>query len=123
MGNAFAHISEVSFGKAVNRFSGNETITTGMVKRHSLPITIAEPLATLVLEQLQDYLVSHHELSPSIAADLVLQSRERSIINVNTGSSEQDVEKLVAQRYAHKRLAPSIVLRALYMGDIVFFEA
>ena len=58
-----------------------------------------------------------------MAADLILQSRERSIINLSSSSSEQDVEKLVVQMHANKRLTPSLVLRALCMGDMAFFEA
>ena len=122
MGNANAHISDTSLNKAVDRFAASESVKESMVKRKSLPVTVTERLVTLVSENLKDYLVSHHELSPTLAADLVLQSRERSVINISSGSSEQDVEKLVAQMHANKRLTPSIVLRALCMGDLAFFE-
>jgi len=80
-------------------------------------------LATIVSEQLRDYLVSHHELSPTVAADLVLQSRERTIVGLASGGSEQDIEKLVQQMFLNNRLTPSIVLRALCMGDVLLFEA
>ena len=123
MGNITAHISETGLGKAVDRFKESEIVKSSMVKRDSLPVTVAERLVTLVSEQLKDYLVSHHELPPAMAADLVLQSRERSVINLNSGANDQDVEKLVAQMHANKRLTSSIVLRALCMGDLAFFEA
>ena len=83
---------------------------------------MTERLVTLVSENLKDYLVGHHELSPAMAANLVLQSRERTVINLSSGSSGQDVEKLVAQMHLHNRLTSSIVLRALCLGDITFFE-
>jgi uncharacterized protein (DUF2336 family) len=51
-----------------------------------------------------------------------MQSRERAIINLSSGSSEQDLAKLVAQMHQNKRLTPSLILRALCMGDIAFFE-
>ena len=41
---------------------------------------------------------------------------------VSTDSTEEDVERLVNQLYANGRLTPSIVLRALCMGDMKFFE-
>jgi uncharacterized protein (DUF2336 family) len=123
MKNPTARISDDGFTKAIDRFGENETVKESMVKRARLPVTVAERLVTMVSEQLKDYLVGHHELPPSLAADLILESQERSIVNLSGGSSEQELEKLVAQMHANKRLMPSIVLRALCMGDIAFFEA
>lgn len=122
MGNAGAKISDTSLNKAVDRFSQSDAVKEKMVKRESLPVTITERLVTLVSENLKDYLVSHHELSPGMATDLVLQSRERTVINISGGSTEKDLEKMVAQMHHNKRLTPSLVLRALCMGDIAFFE-
>jgi len=123
MNNPTAHISDAGFNKAADRFETSEIVKESMATRANLPVTITERLVTLVSESLKDYLVSHHELPPALAADLILQSRERSIINLSSGSSEPNVEKLVAQMYANKRLTPSLVLRALCMGDLPFFEA
>ncbi|HUY68212.1 MAG TPA: DUF2336 domain-containing protein [Alphaproteobacteria bacterium] len=123
MNNAGAHISDAGFGKAIDRFPHSEAVKANMVQRARLPVTIAERLVILVSERLQEQLVATHELPPALAADLVLQSRERSIINISSGAGGEDVEKLAAQMHAHKRLTPSLVLRALCMGDLVFFEA
>ncbi len=123
MNNTGAQISDASFTKAVTRFEDSETVKEAMVKRPVLPVTVAEKLTTLVSERLRDYLVSHHELSPTVAADLVLQSRERTIVEMATGSTEEEIENLVAQMQQNGRLTPSIVLRALCMGDVLFFEA
>ncbi|MGE3623761.1 MAG: DUF2336 domain-containing protein [Bdellovibrionales bacterium] len=122
MTNATAQIAEKSLGKAVERFADSDSVKEGMVRRKRLPVTITERLVTLVSENLKDYLVSHHELSPALAADLVLQSRERSVINLSAGSSTDEIEKLVLQMHMNERLTPSIILRALCMGDIIFFE-
>ncbi len=122
MDNAGARISDSSLGKAVDRFSESDAVKEKMVKRAALPMTVAERLVTLVSENLKDYLVAHHELSPTVAANLVLQSRERTVIGFSSGSSEEELEKLVTQMFRNKRLTPSIVLRSLCMGDIAFFE-
>lgn len=123
MKNEGADISEKSFTKAVNRFEANDTVKEAIVLRSVLPVTVAERLTNLVSERLCDHLVAHHELSPTVAADLVLQSRERTIVELASGSSEQEMERLVAQMHDHGRLTPSIILRALCMGDVLFFEA
>jgi uncharacterized protein (DUF2336 family) len=122
MGNTGARISEVSLGKAVDRFSTSDTVKEKMVRRLALPVTVAERLVTIVSENLKDYLVSHHELSPAVAANLVLQSRERTVIGLSDHSTEEELEKMVTQMHRNKRLTPSIILRALCMGDIAFFE-
>lgn len=123
VGNRGAQISDAGLIKAVDRFPESEKIQEPMVKREKLPVTVAEKLVVRVSEKLKDYLVTHHELSPTMAADMILQSRERATINLVSNSSDVDVEKLVQQLYRNKRLTPSLVLRALCMGDMPFFEA
>lgn len=123
MNNTGAQISEQSYDKAITRFETNDGIKEAIVKRATLPVTVAERMTQLVSEKLRDYLVSHHELSSTVASDLVLQSRERTIIEMASGSSEDEIEKLVQQMHNNGRLTPSIVLRSLCMGDVLFFEA
>ncbi|MGB4101894.1 MAG: DUF2336 domain-containing protein [Alphaproteobacteria bacterium] len=123
VGNPRAQISDQSLNQVVDLFPNSTLVQEPLVKREKLPVTVAERLVTHVSEKLREYLVTHHELSPSLAADMVLQSRERATINLVSNSSETDVEKLVVQLYRNKRLTPSLVLRALCMGDVAFFEA
>ncbi|MDX2028498.1 MAG: DUF2336 domain-containing protein [Alphaproteobacteria bacterium] len=122
MGNTGAKISDTSMTKAVDRFAESDSVKEKIVKRESLPATVTERLVTMVSENLKDYLVSHHEVPPTLAADIVMRSRERAIINLSGSSSEQELEKLVTQMHRNKRLTLSLVLRALCMGDIAFFE-
>lgn len=123
MSNKGAKIANNSYDMAMKRFEDSEHVKDAMVKRDILPITVAERLTTLVSDRLRDYLVSHHELSPSVAADLVLQTRERAVVEMASGSSEAEMETLVSQMHKNGRLTPSIVLRALCMGDVLFFES
>ncbi|MFA4995384.1 MAG: DUF2336 domain-containing protein [Bdellovibrionales bacterium] len=122
MDNVTAQISEKSLDKAVDRFSANETIKEKIVKRPVLPPALTERLITMVADNMRDYLVSHHQVSPSVAADVVLQSRERTLVGLTGRSSIDDLEKMLVQMHTNKRLTPSIVFRALFMGDITFFE-
>ncbi|MBI1272913.1 MAG: DUF2336 domain-containing protein [Alphaproteobacteria bacterium] len=122
VGNKGAKIAEKSLGKVVDRFPESEMVQEPLVKRDKLPVAVAERLVTHVSEKLKDYLVTHHEMSPTLAADMILQSRERAIVNLAATAAEMDVEKLVLQLYRNKRLTPSLVIRALCMGDVTFFE-
>lgn len=120
--NEGAEITETSFEKVIDKFGEDEAVQTPMVKRSALPVTIVERLVHRVSENLREHLLTHHEMPPSIAADLILQARERATIGLSTASAEEDVERLVHQLYSNGRLTPSIVLRALCMGDMKFFE-
>ena len=124
VGNAGARINEASLDRAIDRFGESEVLQENMVRRSKLPLTISERLVTIVSEQLQDYLVTHHELSADVAGDLVMRSRERATVTlVGDDADEKDVEDLVGQLLANGRLTPSLVLRSLCTGDIAFFEA
>ncbi|HTI81237.1 MAG TPA: DUF2336 domain-containing protein [Acetobacteraceae bacterium] len=122
MANASAQIAEEALGAAINRFADSERVKASMVHRANLPVTIAERLVVMVSDQLQSYLVRHHVLPVSLATDLVLQSRERATLHFSLGSSEQELERLVRQMHRNQRLTPLLVLRALCVGDLPFFE-
>jgi uncharacterized protein (DUF2336 family) len=121
--NATARIAEVSLGAAIDRFADSDRVKANMVHRAELPVTIAERLVAVVSDKLQAYLVSHHELPVSLATDLVLEGRERALLQFSFGSSEQELERLVRQMHRNRRLTPLLVLRALCLGDLAFFEA
>ena len=122
MSNEGAKITEETLNKAITRFEKSDLVKEPMVGRSKLPVTVAERLVSLVSDKLKDVLVKKHELPPSIAADLIMQCRERATGNLFSDASENDVEKLVLQLYKNCRLTPSLILRAACTGDIAFFE-
>ncbi len=122
MDNTTAKINEKTLNSAVDRFANNDAVKEKIVRRPTLPPTVTERLVTMVAENLREHLISHHQVSPSIAADIVMQSRERATISLTGKSSIEELEKLILQMNANKRLTPTIVIRALCLGDISFFE-
>ena len=123
MRNATAQISENGFSMAIDRFSDDDTVKESMARREKLPITIAERLVTLVSDQVKNYLLSHHDLPPDVATDIVLQTRDVTTITLSHGSREEELERLIAEMHRGGRLTPFLVLRALCLGDMEFFEA
>jgi uncharacterized protein (DUF2336 family) len=122
MGNFSASIAEENFHHAIARFAGSDRIKQAMVVRPNLPITVSERLVALVSEELQQHLLRSQALSPGIAADIVLRSREQAIMHLSGGSSEMELSRMIAQMHANGRLTPTLMLRALCTGDIAFFE-
>lgn len=120
--NVGAAISESSMLKMVDKFGDVESVQGGLAHRALLPVTVAERLVHKVSENIKDHILRNHELPPDLAADLVMQSRERATIGLSSESNEDEVEALVRQMHEHGRLTPSIILRAVCMGDMKFFE-
>jgi uncharacterized protein (DUF2336 family) len=122
--NEGAELGERSLGKVIDRFGASPAVQEPLVHRARLPITIAERLVAVVSETLKNYLISNHELPPGVAADLVLQSREKTTVTLLSGESDEGaLERLVAHLSSNGRLTPSLLVRALCTGDVGFFEA
>lgn len=121
--NDGAKITEQTMTRVLDDFGHVKRISNPMAERSVLPLAVAERLVSLVSDNIRDHLVTHHDLSPDVAMDLVLDSRERATLNLLGGAADvPDVFELVAQLHANGRLTPTIVMRALCMGDLSFFE-
>jgi uncharacterized protein (DUF2336 family) len=123
VGNEGAAISDSSLDRVVEGFGSLPGVQDKLAHRAKLPIIVAEKLVTRVSENLRRYLMERSDISATLAADLVLQARERSILGLAGQSGDEDVEALVRQLHVNGRLAPSIILRAVCLGDLRFFEA
>ncbi len=123
MRNPGAHVGEQSLGHAIDRFANSVAVTEGMARRDTLPPAIAERLVVLVSDRLREHLVAHHNLPAGLATDIVLQTRERATLDLGRGAGGAHLTDLVAQMHRAGRLTPTLVLRALCIGDMAFFEA
>lgn len=124
MENEGASVSERAFQQALTRFSASARIQEPMTRRAVLPVAVAERLVTLVSESLREHLVTHHALSPDMAVDLLLESRERALVGLIAEDSDtRDVGLLVAELHRNRRLSPSLIARVLCTGDLAFLEA
>lgn len=122
--NGGAKLSEQVMSQVLDTFGHLPQVSNPMAQRDVLPLKIAERLVSLVSDKIRDHLVTHHELSPDIATDLVLDTRERATLHLLDGGSDApDVYELVEQLHRNGRLTPTIVIRALCLGDLTFFEA
>ncbi len=128
--NSGADIAEGSMQRILDDHGDSDRVKGSMVQRTELPMGIAERLVNIVADSMRDQLMANHELPPDMATDLLMQARERATLELlsdDDGVSEQKalarVEALARQLDKNGRLTPSIILRALCMGDLSFFEA
>jgi uncharacterized protein (DUF2336 family) len=123
MWNSGAALSEQSLTRAIDRFADSDAVKESIANRESLPITITERLVVMVSDRLREHMVTHHKLSPSMATDIVLQIREHATLDLSNGLGIAHLDELVKQMHRSGRLTPTLVLRALCIGDMAFFEA
>ncbi|WP_299398090.1 DUF2336 domain-containing protein [Pelagibius sp.] len=122
--NEGAQLSEDALGRVLSDYDESEAVSDSLARRSQLPASISEQLVAAMSEKLQDYLVSKHNLSSDAASNLILQTRERATVSLlSRGSSDEELEELVFQLHVNGRLTASLIMRALCVGDLSFFEA
>jgi uncharacterized protein (DUF2336 family) len=122
LANDGADVPEAALHKAVDRFGESEPVQSSLVHRAVLPVTVAERLVSRVADHLRTRLLAKHQLSPELAQDLILHSRERATVGVAMGVGDEGLAGLVRQMRANGTLTASLVLRAICMGNLRFFE-
>lgn len=121
VGNEGAEITETTLQRVVDEFGASDVVGAPLVARRSLPVTVAERLLTRVSENLRQVLMTRPDMSPETVTNLMLHARELAVLGLAEG--DPDVLRLVDHLYRNARLTPSIILRAVCMGDMTFFEA
>ncbi len=123
MSNEGAEIAEETYQKAMDNFGESEKVNSAMAHRSQLPLSVSERLVTLVSDALKEHLVTHHAMSPDMAMDLVMESRERAILGlVDNDTDIKDTFELVRQLHDNGRLTDTLIVRSICLGDIDFFE-
>jgi len=123
VGNEGAHFHEDTLVRVADAYGKDDAVAGLLVKRTDLPLTVVEYLVSAVSDELRGYLVERHHMSADIADQLMHESRERAVVNLIEGAQYEDLPRLIKQLSSNDRLTPSLILRALCMGEMRFFEA
>tara|TARA_R110002110_G_scaffold3151_1_gene16218 strand:+ start:4262 stop:5386 length:1125 start_codon:yes stop_codon:yes gene_type:complete len=122
VGNENADLSDKALNNVLDRFGESEAVQRPLVNRSALPVQIAERLVTMVSAELQTRLIQKQGDRSDLATRLLLKARERATVGLSMSSSEEQVSELIASLKTEGRLTASLVIRAVCMGDLVFFE-
>jgi len=122
--NAGADISARSLHQALTAYAGNKTVEHLMIHREALPLTVSARLIAGVSGVLRRRLITHHGLPPTLADELAKHGREGALVKSLEGEQRgSEVEKFAQLLHTQRRLSPSLLLRALCLGDLHFVEA
>ena len=121
--NETANIKENTYDVIIDRFPESQTIQKNMVYRSELPVSIIEKIVHSLSDELLRHLVLTHNLPNDIACNIVEQVKEKTTLKISEEySSDKKIEELIHELYTSNRLTPSLVVRAICMGDLKFFE-
>jgi len=121
--NEGAKLTEQALGRVMEEYQESDAVSDSLSRRPSMPAAISAQLVDALSERLQDFLLQKHDVAPDVASNLILQAREKATMSlVEYGSTDIELENLVEQLARKERLTPSLLLRALCMGDMGFFE-
>ncbi len=121
--NEGAKLTEQALGRVMEEYQESDAVSDSLSRRPSMPAAISAQLVEALSGRLQDFLMQKHDVSPDVASNLILQARERATMSlVDYGSTDTELQNLVEQLARKERLTASLLLRALCMGDMGFFE-
>ncbi len=116
-------INENIFNIIINKYSNDEEIKQRIVYRSEIPPKVAEKIVDKLSDKLKTYLLLHHNLPKDIVSNLVEDVKERITLSISEEySTDMQIEELVRQLYKANRLSSGMVVRAICLGDIKFFE-
>jgi uncharacterized protein (DUF2336 family) len=121
--NDNASFADATLQTVVERFAKSEAVLAAVAYRAALPLAVTEKLINVVSDQLRDHLINNHALTPELALQIAMGSRERATIDlVDQAGRTPDVKSFVGHLNRAGRLSASLLLRALAHGHITFFE-
>jgi uncharacterized protein (DUF2336 family) len=121
--NESANISESTFEIITNKYTENEDIKKRLVYRSELPVAVIEKIIDKLSYKLKTHLMLHHNLDKDIVSNLVEDIKEKITLSISEEySNDRQIEELVHQLYKANKLTPGLVVRAICLGDLKFFE-
>ncbi len=122
--NDGAELKEETLQRVLDRHGGNDLIKEPMARRAQLPVTVLERLVAAASAGIRDILSKRNDLPSHLASDLVLNTRERATVSLLSPTSPAAEALQLAEHLQRSgRLTPSIIIRAICLGDLAFVEA
>ena len=100
-------------------------VQTGLpAGRLLVPVTVAQRIADWLCDRLRRRLICHHALPSAIVEQVVGNSSEQVLAELIASAHGQAGSGALAERlHRGGRLTATLLLRALFYGDVKFFEA
>ena len=121
--NDGAALSEEGLSKIIETFKGNDEVMETVSRRPYLPPATVEKLVTVVSGALATTLRQKYKIaSEEIDREVELTREKETLQLVRRTRAEGEVDTLITQLQAGRRLTPSLILSGLCQGNFNFFE-
>lgn len=122
--NDNAELTEEHITFVLDEFRHDQQILESLVCRGDLSYAFAERLYFLVSDRLKKYMTKRYFLSRAVTDKAECNVRENAILKfLSPWMTDEDMLMLVEQMHSRGRLTNSMILRALCLGEVTFFEA
>lgn len=126
--NPGANLRDQQLLERWSRIAGNEPLLQALVHRGGLSVLVAEKLYAAVSDEMKPILNRMYKLPMILLEEANEETREWAMLELAGQDAlyephEHELESLVDQLYVGNRLSYSIIMRALCVGDLHFFEA
>jgi len=121
--NQGAVISSRGYHQIYEKFRDDVDIKRNLCFRAGLPIALAERLVTEVSMGLRDQLLARYKISPAIAKKVTQYAQEKvTLFIAHPNTPIANLQKLIHHLKDSKRLTDTLIMRAICMGDMRFFN-
>jgi len=121
--NEGAALLEPQLMKMLDRHAKQDDVQMPMARRGVLPATVLERLVAQASLELSEILIARNDIPPRLARVLAIQVREDATVELlPLGTPTSEIAAFVAHLRLSGRLSPSLLIRAMCSGDLVFVE-
>lgn len=120
--NKGAEISEHSLLHTVEAMASHESVIEAMMERGGLPVVCVEKIFMTVSRHMKKKLAKQYHVSRHLIEGKLEYAHEMTTLGMAGRSDNINVEALVKHLHNQRKLTSSIVIRALCVGDMRFFE-
>jgi uncharacterized protein (DUF2336 family) len=120
--NAHAELAPFSWDRIVERHGHLAAIRESMLVLEDLPAATRAALVAKLSETLAQFVVARNWLSADRAERVAIEARDRSTVNIASGSRGDDMSGLVRHLRATGQLTAGLILRALLSGNVELLD-
>jgi len=123
LNNDGARLWEETMENVVRLFPDSVPVQKALAGRPDLPPQIAEKISHLISDGLHFEMMARHGAAADLLEGLMQQGGEGATLELLAGYDRiEDADDFARQLYQSQRLTTTLVLRAIYFGQLDFFE-
>lgn len=120
--NPTARILPVGFARLAERHAHTPAVRAALLRREDLPAYLRQGLTTALCDALGEMDMVRAVVRPERAKRVIRETWERVTVALATSCGTGDRRALITHLAASERLSAGLILRALIIGNIGFFE-